>query len=54
MLELIHAYMLCSITIEMTLTDTKGYKHSIGSQEIPIQDIIAEALEESGHWMFTK
>ena len=49
MTEVIHWYMKCSITTKMAI----GGK-VIGEIETPIQDIIAEALEESGHWMFTK
>ena len=52
MMEAIHLYMKCSITIDLTITDSKGCKHSIGTQEIPIQDTVATALKESGHWMF--
>lgn len=47
MKDIIHYYMLCSIPVQMKLGDKV-----IDTIEVPIQDIAAELLQETGHWMF--
>lgn len=47
MTELIHFYMTCSIPVQIKLGETV-----VDTIEVPIQEMVAEALQQSGHWMF--